>query len=58
MKYFSLLIPSGMSFKPFINMLMLGPNEYEAQEDSVAYILFPRKTKIDNRQYKNGALGF
>lgn len=37
---------------------MLGPNEYEAQEDSVAHIPFPRKTKIDNGQYKNGAFRF
>lgn len=47
-----------MSFKPFKNMQMLGPNEYEAQEDSVAHILFPRKAKIDNRQNKNGAFRF
>lgn len=58
MKYVSLLIPSGMSFKPFRNMFVIDPNEYEAQEDSVAHILFPRKTKIDNRQYKNGAFKF
>lgn len=49
MKYFPLPIPSGMSFRPFINMFMLGPNKYEACEDSVAQKLFPRETKIDNR---------
>lgn len=37
-------------------MVMLGPNKYEAQEDSVAHILFPRKIKIYNRQYKNWGL--
>lgn len=57
MKYISFPIPSGMSFRPFINMFMLGPNEYEAREDNVAQKLFPRETKIDNRQYKNGAFG-
>lgn len=41
MKYIFLPIPSGMSFGPFINMFMLGPNEYEAREDSVAQKLFP-----------------
>lgn len=47
-----------MSFRPFINMFRLGPNEYEARKDSVAQEPFPRKTTIDNRQYKNVALGF
>lgn len=58
MKYFALPIPSGMSFRPFINMFMLGPNEYEAREHSIAQKLFPRETKIDNRQYNNVAIGF
>lgn len=39
-------------------MFMLGPNEYEAREDSAAQKLFARETKIDNWQYKNVALVF